>query len=86
MRPATSLLALALAAGLGAPAQADAKLPPDQQAEVEAVLRREGFTKWRAIEMDDGMIEVDDAVDAGGQRFDLKLDPKTLAVVARKAE
>ena len=86
MRPATSLLALALAAGLGAPARADGKLPPDRQAEVEAVLRRQGFTAWQAIEVDDGMIEVDDAVDAGGRQFDLKLDPETLAVVAREAE
>ncbi|MCJ2060535.1 PepSY domain-containing protein [Methylobacterium sp. J-048] len=86
MRLATPLLALTLAAGLTSVARADEKLPPDQQAKVEAVLRQEGFTKWKEIELDDGMIEVDDAIDANGKQFDLKLDPKTLAVVKRKAE
>ena len=38
------------------------------------------------IELDEGMIEVDDAIDASGKKFDLKLDPKTLAIVKRKAE
>ncbi|SFM25112.1 PepSY domain-containing protein [Methylobacterium pseudosasicola] len=86
MRLAIPLLALTLSAGFTATARADEKLPPDQQAKVEAVLRQEGFTKWKEIELDDGMIEVDDAIDANGKQFDLKLDPKTLAVVKRKAE
>ncbi|MCJ2094235.1 PepSY domain-containing protein [Methylobacterium sp. J-072] len=86
MRLAIPLLALTLAAGITATARADEKLPPDQQAKVEAVLRQEGFTTWKEIELDDGMIEVDDAVDSNGKQFDLKLDPKTLAVVKRKAE
>jgi len=86
MRLAIPLLALTLSAGFTATARADEKLPPDQQAKVEAVLRQEGFTKWKEIELDDGMIEVDDAVDSNGKQFDLKLDPKTLAVVKRKAE
>ncbi|KST59149.1 hypothetical protein AO398_05185 [Methylobacterium sp. GXS13] len=86
MRLATSLLALTLVTGLTATARADEKLPPDQQAKVEAMLRQEGFTKWKEIELDDGMIEVDDAIDANGKQFDLKLDPKTLAVVKREAE
>ena len=79
----------AAAAGLallGGPALADEKLPPDQQAKVEDVLKKEGFTKWKEIELDDGMIEVDDAIDANGKQFDLKLDPKTLEIVKRKAE
>ena len=32
------------------------------------------------------MIEVDDAIDAAGKKFDLKLDPQSLAIVKRKAE
>ena len=80
------LLALTFALGLANAAQADEKLPPDQQAKVEALLKQEGFTKWKEIELDDGMIEVDDAMDANGKKFDLKLDPKTLAIVKRKAE
>ena len=86
MRLASPFLALALVAGLGASAQADEKLPPDQQTKVEAMLKQEGFTRWKEIELDDGMIEVDDAIDASGKKFDLKLDPKTLAIVKRKAE
>ncbi|MCJ2123960.1 PepSY domain-containing protein [Methylobacterium sp. J-077] len=87
MRLAIPLLALTLSAGFTATARADEKLPPDQQAKVEAVLRQEGFTKWKEIELDDGMIEVEDAVHSNGKRFDLKRDSKTLlAVVKRKAE
>ncbi|GJE58864.1 PepSY domain-containing protein [Methylobacterium trifolii] len=86
MRVTTPLLALALAAGLAGPAAADEKLPPEQQAKVEAMLKQEGFTKWKEIELDDGMIEVDDAIDANGKQFDLKLDPKTLAITKRKPE
>ena len=84
-------LALATALLLAAPvlagsARADERLPPDQQAKVEAMLRQEGFTRWKEIELDDGMIEVDDAVDAAGKRVNLKLDPRTLAIVKRKAD
>jgi len=86
MRLAQPLLVLALVAGFTAAAHADQKLPPDQQAKVEAMLKQEGFTKWKEIELDDGMIEVDDAVDANGKQFDLKLDPKSLAIVKREAE
>ncbi|MGW5959995.1 PepSY domain-containing protein [Methylorubrum thiocyanatum] len=84
VRPlAAALLGVALLSG---PALADDKLPPDQQAKVEDVLKKEGFTKWKEVELDDGMIEVDDAIDANGKQFDLKLDPKTLEIVKRKAE
>lgn len=80
---AAATLGLALLAG---PALADQKLPPEQQTKVEDLLKKEGFTKWKEIELDDGMIEVDDAIDASGKQFDLKLDPQTLAIVKRKAE
>ena len=86
MRPMPVLAALALGLALTVSARADEKLPPDQQAKVEAQLKQEGFTKWKEIELDDGMIEVDDAIDASGKQFDLKLDPKSLAIVKRKAE
>ena len=72
MRLTTTLLALTLIAGSSLAARADEKLPPDQQAKVEAMLKQEGFTKWKEIELDDGMIEVDDAIDASGKQFDLK--------------
>lgn len=84
MRPVPSLAALALALSLAPAAHADTPLPADQKAKVEAKLKQEGFTKWSEIELDDGMIEVDDAYDAAGKKFDLKLDPNTLAIVKRK--
>jgi hypothetical protein len=86
MRLHTAALALAIATGFAGTALADEKLPPEQQAKVEAQLKQEGFTKWKKIELDDGMIEVDDAIDASGKQFDLKLDPQSLAIVKRKAE
>ncbi|GEO97700.1 PepSY domain-containing protein [Methylobacterium haplocladii] len=80
------LSALALSLAFAAPALADEKLPADQQAKVEDILKKEGFTKWKEIELDDGFIEVDDAIGADGKKSDLKLDPKTLEIVKRKAE
>jgi hypothetical protein len=86
MRLAAPLAALTLALTLAPAARAATPLPPEQKAKVEAMLRQEGFTKWSEIELDDGMIEVDDAIDASGKKFDLKLDPNTYAVVKRKAD
>lgn len=86
MRVTTAALALALATTLAGTAYADEKLPADQQAKVEAKLKAEGFTKWKEIELDDGHIEVDDAVDANGKQFDLHLDKDTLAITKRKPE
>lgn len=86
MRFTRLLAALALCVALAPAARADTPVPPEQKAKIEAMLRQEGFTKWSEIEMDDGMIEVDDAVDAAGKKFDLKLDPTSLAIVKRKAE
>ena len=80
------LPAIALSLALAAPALADQRLPADQQAKVEDVLKKEGFTAWKEIELDDGVIEVDDAIDANGKKSDLKLDPKTRAIIKRKAE
>ena len=86
MRITTAALALGLATAFAGSAYADQKLPPDQQAKVEEKLKAEGFTKWKEIELDDGHIEVDDAVDASGKQFDLHLDKDTLAITKRKPE
>lgn len=72
-------LKLALAAALFlAPisgALADDRPPtPEEQAEIERVLRVEGFTRWDDIELDDGVWEVDDAIGADGREYDLKLN------------
>lgn len=84
MRLAPCLAALAFALAVSPAAYADTQLPADQKPKVEAMLRQEGFTKWSEIELDDGMIEVDDAIDSAGKKVDLKLDPNTLAIVKRK--
>ncbi|GLS42657.1 PepSY domain-containing protein [Methylobacterium brachythecii] len=83
---ALGLSVIALSLALALPALADQKLPADQQTKVEEVLKQQGFTKWKEIELDDGVIEVDDAIDANGKKSDLKLDPKTFEIIKRKAE
>lgn len=75
-----------LAFALADPAFADRRLPPEQAEKVAAVLEREGFSEWKEIELDDGLIAVDGALDVNGKRFELTLDPKSLAIVTRKAE
>ena len=75
-----------LALALADPAFADRRLPPEQAEKVAAVLEREGFSEWKEIELDDGLIAVDGALDVNGKRFELTLDPKSLAIVTRKAE
>ena len=82
----TGLAALALGLALTGSAHADRAPTPEEQTKIEAVLKQEGFTKWKKIEVEDDEIEVDDAIDANGKQFDLELDPKTFAIVKREAE
>ena len=82
----TGLAALALGLALTGSASADRAPTPEEQIRIEAVLKQEGFTKWKKIEVEDDEIEVDDAIDANGKQFDLELDPKTFAIVKREAE
>ncbi|KQP95186.1 hypothetical protein ASF60_02245 [Methylobacterium sp. Leaf113] len=82
----TGLAAIALGLAFTGSAFADRMPTPDEQTKIEAVLKQEGFTKWKKIEVEDDEIEVDDAIDANGKQFDLELDPKTFAIVKRKAE
>ena len=82
----TGLAALALAFAMTGAALADRAPTPDELTKIEAVLKQEGFTKWKKIEVEDDEIEVDDAIDANGKQFDLDLDPKTFAITKRKAE
>ena len=86
MLKVTGLAALAFGLALTGSAQADRAPTPEEQTKIEAVLKQEGFTKWKKIEVEDDEIEVDDAIDANGKQFDLELDPKTFAIVKRKAE
>ncbi len=82
----TGLAALAVGLAMTGSASADRKPTPEEQTKIEAVLKQEGFSKWKKIEVEDDEIEVDDAIDANGKQFDLELDPKTFAIVKRKAE
>ena len=48
------------------------------QADVEAALKAQGYTTWKSIVLDNGTWEVDDAINAEGKQFDLRIDAKTL--------
>jgi hypothetical protein len=82
----TGLAALAVGLALTGSAYADRAPTAAELTRIESVLKEAGFTKWKKIEVEDDEIEVDDAIDANGKQFDLELDPKTFAIVKRKAE
>ena len=73
---------------LTGPALADRDPTPEERTRIEAELKNLGFTSWEDIELeDDGSVwEVDDAVDASGQEFDLELKVDTLEVLERDAD
>jgi hypothetical protein len=83
-------LGLVLAAGVLVPGQvlADRAPSPEERSRIETMLRGEGFTRWGKIELDDDdhLWEVDDAYASDGRRYDLKLDPDTLAIIEREAD
>ncbi|MDO9707308.1 PepSY domain-containing protein [Paracraurococcus lichenis] len=58
----------------------------EDRARVEAALRRLGYVRWDEIEMEDGAWEVDDARDAEGREWDLKLRADTLEVISRERD
>ena len=73
----TRLLTLAAAVLIasGSGALADDRPPtPQERAQIEQVLRAEGFTRWEEIELDDGVWEVEDAIGPDGREYDLKLN------------
>jgi hypothetical protein len=65
------------------PVRADREPNAEERARIEAALRAAGFQRWEEIELDDGLWEVDDAIDAAGEEWDLKLDPTSMAIVKR---
>ncbi len=79
------LPALCLTAALAFPgaAFADRAPTPEERAKIEAVLKKEGYTRWDSIELDDGYWEVDDAVGPDGRERDLRLDPKTFQIIRK---
>lgn len=74
------LLAAPCAVAPVSSALADRAPTPEELTRIENTLRGLGFTRWEEIEFDDGMWEVDDAIGADGQEYDLKLNPETFEV------
>jgi len=82
VRFATLAAILALSS---APAIADDRAPTaDERTRIEAALTAAGYSSWEEIELDenDGW-EIDDALHTDGQKYDLVLDPTSLAVKSR---
>jgi hypothetical protein len=50
------------------------------QAKVEAALKAQGYTHWKTIVLDNGTWEVDDAINAAGKQFDLRIDANSLKI------
>jgi len=75
--------AVTIAIFAAAPAFADRAPTAEEKTRIEAALRTAGYKSWGKIELDDKKWEVDDAVDQSGKKFDLDLDPTTLAVVKK---
>lgn len=54
-------------------------------ARIEEVLRAEGYSEWDDIERDGDLWEVEEAVGADGEEYELKLD-RNFAVVEREED
>jgi hypothetical protein len=82
------VLGFALAAGILSSGRvfADRAPTPDERFRIESVLRNEGFTHWRKIKLDDGLWEVEDAYASDNRKYELKLNPDTLAIISRKTD
>jgi uncharacterized membrane protein YkoI len=59
---------------------------PADQAKVEAALKDQGYTSWKSIVLDKGIWKVDDAINAAGKQFDLKIDAATLKIISKEKE
>jgi Peptidase propeptide and YPEB domain len=65
---------------------ADRAPRPEERSRIETMLRNEGYTHWGKIELDDDddVWAIDDAHAFDGHRYDLRLDPDTLAIITRE--
>lgn len=61
----------------------DRPVTPEERRQIEATLRREGFTRWGGIEFDDGHFEVADAIAADGKTYDLELSSVDFTITSR---
>jgi hypothetical protein len=81
MRCGAFIIALALSAGV---AYAEQSAPG--QDKMEAALRAQGFAHWKSIVLDKGTWRVDDAINAAGKQFDLRVDAATLKITSQTEE
>lgn len=80
---------LAVAAGfVASPALADRDPTAQERTAIERVLKTSGFASWEEIELDDDgpRWEIDDARDAEGRRYDVKIDPKSMQILSRRLD
>lgn len=81
---AAILASTSLFAGL---AFADGRPPTAEEASaVGAALTKAGFSKWGKVEFDDGKWEVDDAIGADGQRYDVDLSPGDFSIIKKEID
>jgi hypothetical protein len=81
---ALALLAAPLAT---APSAWAAQRPTEAEASrIGEVLTAQGYRDWDKVEMDDGLWEVDDAMDQQGTRRDLRLTPGEFRLIANGTE
>jgi Peptidase propeptide and YPEB domain len=86
-RPLLLALVVAAAPLLAAPPASAGRAPSaEERVQVETALRNLGFVRWKEIEFENGVWEVDDARAADGRDYDLKLRPGTFEVIERKAD
>lgn len=83
MRKSYALIAIAAVSLLPAAALADRPPSAQERTAIERVLRANGFVNWDDIEFDDGRWEIDDARLRNGQKYDVKLAPRTLRIIRR---
>lgn len=84
-RVLSSLFAIAVVCA-AAPAVAQGDDPTEAElARIEEVLRAEGYSEWDDIERDGDLWEVEEAVGADGEEYELKLD-RNFAVVEREED
>lgn len=88
MRLRFALPLAAVAAMTAAPAAADRPPTDEERRAVEQTLRAAGFVSWEEIELDDDgpRWEVDDARTRSGERFDVKIDPRSMRIVRREPD
>ena len=82
------ILASLVLAFASTPALADRAPTDRERAALERVLRDAGYQNWEDIELDDDgpLWDVDDARASDGQRYDLKIDPRSVRIVRRQLD